>query len=582
MSSRLTLLLLLLVLLGLLLRENLADRPGQLHQLTDGRIDMCLACHQQERLDPAHDAKVLGCAVCHLGDGLATDKRKAHAGMVKNPGDLRVVDRTCGLESCHAIDVPKLKNALMATNRGILATMRYYWGESPDRNGDLGVEELLKTGQNSLALDYYRKLCGTCHLWKARNDLPNEPAYLSVNEKGGGCTACHFVRPQPRPGEDPARLHPLTSKKVPTENCVRCHNRSGRIGTSYQGIYESEGYGAPLRQGVRAGKKLPDGRFVLELEDDIHHRQGLACIDCHTREEIMGDGSRYAHYEEQLEISCATCHSSKPGTTRRNRRLNNLVQEEGKFLLVSKLDGKKHPLHRPKRGSCDYPGHHRLTCESCHSSWAPQCFGCHVKLDKRETHLDKLTGQETPGWWQEGRTSLRFEQPTLAVWGGEVVIVTPGCQDIVTVIGTDGKPEKQFNSLTMAALNPHTIQKGSRTCVDCHTSGKSVGLGEGTLWREEGQWRFTPQSQGLETGAGPTPPLDAYVDLSGKPLQKSARADLRPFNGEELRRILRVGLCLECHRELNDPAWRGYRPTTTCPVYREQGSGSSDARARPG
>ncbi|HSH13786.1 MAG TPA: hypothetical protein VLA15_08550 [Desulfurivibrionaceae bacterium] len=395
MSSRVTLLLLLLVIFGLLLKENLAKRPDHLYQLTDGRIDMCLACHRQERLDAAHDSKVLGCAVCHLGDPLAITKEKGHAGMVKNPGDLRVVDRTCGLEGCHAIDVPKLKNALMATNRGILSTMRYYWGETPDQNSDLSVEELLESGQNSLAIDYYRKLCASCHLWKPKNDLPGGPTYY--NEKGGGCTACHFVRAQPLPGEDPAKLHPLISKKVPTENCVRCHNRSGRIGTSYQGIYESEGYGAPLQNGVRAGRQLPDGRFVLELEDDIHHRQGLGCIDCHTKEEIMGDGNRYAHYEEQLEISCATCHSSKPGTTRRNRQLNNLAPEGDNFVLVSKLDGKKHPLHRPKAGTCDYPGHHRLTCEACHSSWAPQCFGCHVKLDKRDTHLDKLTMQETPG-----------------------------------------------------------------------------------------------------------------------------------------------------------------------------------------
>ncbi len=567
MSSRLTLLLLLLVVFALFIRENLSPRPDHLYQLTDGRIDMCLACHQQERLDAAHDTKVLGCAVCHLGNPLTVDKAKAHTGLVKNPGDLRVVGKTCGLEGCHAIDVPKLKNALMATNRGIISTMRYYWGEAPDQKSDLSVETLITTGQNSLSLDYYRKLCGSCHLWKAKNDLKDGPAYY--NEKGGGCTACHATKGTAAKGEDPAKVHPLISKKVPSENCIRCHNRSGRIGLSYQGLCESEGYGAPLKEGKRAGKQLADGRFVLELEDDIHHRQGMACIDCHTREEIMGDGNRYAHYEEQLEIRCATCHSKTPGTTSKNRRLNNLVKDGGDSLLVSKLDGKKHPLHPPRPGDCDYPGHRRLSCESCHSGWAPQCYGCHLKLDRRETHLDKLTLKETPGWWEEGRSWLRYEKPTLGVWGSRVVIVTPGCQDIVTIIGVDGKPEKQFNSLTMAALNPHTIQKRSRTCRDCHTSGKTVGLGEGTLWREQGKWRFRPQSQGLETAAGVTPPLDAYVDISGKPLQKSARADLRPFTGGELQRILRVGLCLECHRDFSDPAWRNYRPTTSCPKYRE-------------
>ncbi|MCK4840229.1 MAG: hypothetical protein KAS94_15590, partial [Desulfobulbaceae bacterium] len=53
-------------------------------------------------------------------------------------------------------------------------------------------------------------------------------------------------------------------------------------------------------------------------------------------------------------------------------------------------------------------------------------------------------------------------------------------------------------------------------------------------------------------------------------LQKSSRPDLRPFNRKELRRILRVGLCIECHTNYDDLAFRNYRPETTCPVYQEE------------
>jgi len=567
MSPRLTLLFVLLIVFGLVVRENLTERPTRLYQLTDGRIDMCLSCHHSERLDAAHDTKVLGCAVCHLGDPLAIDKKNGHAGIVKNPGDLRVVEQTCGIEGCHAIDVPKIKNSLMATNRGILATLLYYWGEAENQNGDFSVEKLIETGETSLALDYYRKLCATCHLWKQKNDLPGAPQFF--NDKGGGCSACHHIKGKAMPGEDPEKVHPLIIKKIPIENCVRCHNRSGRVGTSYQGIYEAEGYGTPYEKGQLSSKRLPGNRFYLELEDDIHHRKGMACIDCHTREEIMGDGNRYAHYEEQLEISCTTCHSDNPGTTRKNRQLNNIKVREGKPVLISKLDDKSHPLHTPKKGTCDYPGHKRLSCESCHSGWAPQCYGCHAKRDMTETHLDKLSLEETKGWWEEGRSYLRYEKPTLAVWGEEIVIVTPGCQDIVTVINEQGEPEKQFNSLTMAALNPHTTQPGGRSCVDCHASGKTVGLGEGTIWRENGEWRFTSIDQGIETAVGTTPPLDSYVAIDGEPLQKSSRPDLRPFIKEELKRVLRVGLCLQCHTNYDDKAFRNYSPETTCPVYRE-------------
>ncbi|MDH5298260.1 MAG: hypothetical protein OEV91_04505, partial [Desulfobulbaceae bacterium] len=154
MRSRLTVLALLLVIFALVLRENLTWRPDRLGLTTTGRVEMCLTCHQKEKLDPAHDTKILGCSPCHLGDPLAIGKEKGHQGMVMNPGDLRVVEQTCGVEGCHGGDVRKVKNSLMATNRGILATLRYYWGEAPNQNGDFSVEKLIKSGETSLAIDY--------------------------------------------------------------------------------------------------------------------------------------------------------------------------------------------------------------------------------------------------------------------------------------------------------------------------------------------------------------------------------------------------------------------------------------------
>ena len=581
LKSRWLLFSLLLVVLALVVRENLTKRPDKLYQLVNGQVEMCLSCHKEEKLDPAHGREVLGCSACHLGDPLAIDKTKAHQGIVKNPGDLRVVEKTCGVEGCHAQDVKKVKNSLMATNRGILATLLHYWGEAPDQNGDFSVEELIATGKTSLAIDYFRKLCATCHLWKQKGDMEG-----FFGEKGGGCTACHYTRPQAPTAIKPwetflqfgklkKKPHPLINKKVPMENCIRCHNRSGRVGTSFIGVYEGESYGTPYEKGGPSKKELPGDRFYLDLPPDIHHQKGMACIDCHTRDEIMGDGERYAHYEQALEISCKLCHinpeQGKPGLTRKKKQLNNLEQAaDGKYLLIGKLTGKKHPLNPPKAGVCDYQGHKRMGCESCHSSWIPQCYGCHAKRDMRETHLDKLTGKETAGWWEEGRSYLRFEKPMLAIWKDKIVTVTPGCQDVVTLIDKEGKPAGSFNSLTMAALSPHTTQKAGRTCADCHTSTKTVGLGEGTAWKEKGQWRFAGLDQGLQTQAGPTPPLDGYVNIEGKPLQKSARPDLRPFNKGELARILRVGQCLPCHKDYNDKVYKDYAPERKCPVFDEE------------
>lgn len=569
-------------------REQRLERPAEIKITTAGRVDMCLSCHTKEKLDPAHDGLVIGCTPCHLGDPLAIDKEKAHAGMILNPGDLRIVEKTCGVEGCHPTDPQKVHNSLMATNRGILGTLLYYWGESDSQDTELTVKDLLDSDRTSLAIDYFRKLCATCHLWKQKNDLPGEAAFF--NEKGGGCSACHFQMPPgherisvtdsddttvPVETEDP--IHPLIVSTVADDNCIRCHNRSGRIGLAYIGVFESEGYGTPYEKGGLSSQRMPGERFYLQLADDIHHRRDMSCIDCHTREEVMGDGTSYAHYEEQLEISCEVCHSREPGLTRKDRQLVNVFAEDGRFTLVGKNNDKTYQLRPPKPDVCDFQGHRRVTCEACHSTWVPQCYGCHVRRDESKTHLDKLSLQETPGRWEEGRSYIRYQQPMLAVWGEEIVIVTPGCQDVVSLFDEQGQFQEGFNRFTMAAINPHTTQEQGRSCVDCHVSTRTVGLGEGTLHAVDGEVRFTPLDKGVQTLTGPTVGFDTFVTLDGTPLQHGSRANLRPFNGDELRRILRVGLCVGCHDSYEDPLWKNYTEQTVCT---RPGADNSLAEAR--
>jgi len=559
----------------LIYREYRLERPEQIYITTSGRVDMCLSCHTKEKLDPAHDVRVIGCTPCHLGDPLAIDKDKAHEGIVNNPGDLRVVHKTCSVEGCHPADLKKVKNSLMATNRGILGTLLYYWGESDSQNTELTVKDLIDSGETSLALDYFRKLCATCHLWKQKNDLPEAPEFF--NEKGGGCSACHFMMPEgaERPSviesdddfyeeDDKEKIHPLITRTVIDDNCIRCHNRSGRIGLAYVGVFESEGYGTPYEAGKLSSQQMPGDRFYLKLADDIHHRRGMSCIDCHTREEIMGDGTSYAHYEDQLEISCQVCHRATPGTTRKKNELTNVEQHQDGYKLIGKNDEKIYELRKPKAGVCDFEPHKRVTCEACHSTWVPQCYGCHAKRDQTATHLDKLSLKESVGRWEEGRSYIRYRKPMLGVWKEEIVIVTPGCQDIVTLIDDDGKLEDSFNRFTMAAINPHTTQEKGRECIDCHGSTKTVGLGEGTLSVADNKISFTPFAKGLQTEAGETPGLDSFVMLDGTQLQHGSREDLRAFNARELKAILRAGLCADCHNYYQDPIWKNYNDQSVC------------------
>ncbi|OAQ21865.1 hypothetical protein [Thermosulfurimonas dismutans] len=127
--------------------------------------------------------------------------------------------------------------------------------------------------------------------------------------------------------------------------------------------------------------------------------------------------------------------------------------------------------------------------------------------------------------------------------------------------------EKEFKRITWSFMYPHNTGK-ARTCKDCHQSAKTVGLGYGSLtYLGKGRFRFTPAeapSELLEIEHG----LSAVVDLSGKPLV-NFRPGVRGFNGKEIRQILRVGLCLSCHRDFSDPVMRNWPPRKPCPVFKE-------------
>ena len=408
--------------------------PSRVTRTAGGQIDMCLSCHD-ERPDKAHGRNVLGCFSCHLGNPLSGSLDLAHKGMVLNPGELHIVQRTCGREGCHADQSKRVKNSLMATNRGIISTLRFYWGETPDHNEHLTVKMLMDSGLDTPSVDYYRKLCGTCHLWMQKGSLPG---FLA--EKGGGCTACHYLKPH-RQKDGKKANHPFITRQIPMKNCARCHNRSGRIGLAFQGLYESEGYGTPFHDGDFSEEQLEDGRFVKRLPPDIHFQKGMICIDCHSQKEVMGDGKEKAHFEEQLEITCGTCHSGqqklnrifKQGRERSGPQLlTNLVREKGRIFLKGKQDKRLHPLDRFSDRDCRHQVHDKLSCQACHSRWAPQCYGCHVVNDKSKSQLDKLSLKETPGLWQEFRSYMRYEAPPLGIMrkpdtGKEnVVILVPG------------------------------------------------------------------------------------------------------------------------------------------------------------
>ncbi|MCP4579145.1 MAG: hypothetical protein GY846_22960, partial [Deltaproteobacteria bacterium] len=159
----------LFILVGVLIfKENMIKRP-------DGFSgEGCLFCHKEmSDSDRSHPASAFGCSSCHLGNPYSLDENRAHTTMVKNPGDLRVAEMTCGKPGCHGEIVGRVKKSLMATNRGILRIVQDEWGNGhkgarkPAKS--LDVRDLYgKQSPSNVPLDLYCKMCGGCHLWKEK------------------------------------------------------------------------------------------------------------------------------------------------------------------------------------------------------------------------------------------------------------------------------------------------------------------------------------------------------------------------------------------------------------------------------
>jgi hypothetical protein len=584
-----------------------------------GHREGCLACHADEGgLAPSHAPEAVGCASCHLGHPWSGNAALAHAGMVLIPGNLESARATCGTTGCHGAIVERVDRSLMATGAGFVGVNRFVFGEAETPDGGGSLRDLGASAADRHLAD----LCAGCHLGVEKTEL----GPVDELSRGGGCTACHLNH------HAEASLHPSLDLKVSNEHCFGCHSRSGRISTSYAGWHETLEATAVGEHGE--WRVLQDGRVFARRPADVHHEAGLACVDCHTSRELMGDGRTHVHEEEALEVACADCHlvgppktleweeldeesrkivrlrsgdecgSNEPGlgasggceslerhepADRRFRvaqrsglaLVNVFLDDDGRPVLEGKLDGKRHEL-KPPSSRCTGLGHERVSCRACHTAWAPQCLQCHTQLG-------------TDGLWHEIGGDFRAEPPSLGVRGAPPGRIEPFAPGMILTLGT--KPadmERAFPPVLIkqghfgrlfSPVEPHTTAKEGRPCRSCHNDPLALGLGRGTLRLDrddEVRWTFEPGQDLARDGL----PADAWTGYLEPPRQRSAtRVDARPFTPEEQRRILRVGACLTCHEPTGSETERVYgdfetsleRATPRCVVpWPPGGAGRTD------
>ncbi len=517
----------------------------------------------------------------------------------------------------------------------------------------LGVKGRQKRG------DYRGMGCSACHIpygnegFYEGNDesIPkNEPGHLLVH-------AIQSTR------EAKVTVHENVYSGIPVESCNTCHDRGKRIGTSYQGLMESA-YASPFTEGG-GGQIALHTKHYIAMQEDVHYRKAMFCQDCHTSIDVHGDGFLAGTTLAQVEIECADCHGTpqaypwelslgygdefgraledspprgvvrelssllKKGTayfaedgyllTARGNPFGNVVRK-GNLVLVHTAGGgdielkplklllSDKELEDEAKVAMDNVVSHlnKMECYSCHATWAPQCYGCHVKVDysngKRsfdwvaagQRHKESKHGVDAseanyntfiPGEVQETRSYLRWEAPPLAINGeGRVTPVMPGCQVSATVIGEDGKtilknhifrtlpesegsgPEGQLG-IDMSPVQPHTIGH-ARSCDSCHLSEKALGYGiDGAklnrppneavivdLMTADGNVLPKSARTQIEPISELTADWSRFVTEDGEQLQTvgSHFSLSRPLNNQERAHINRQGVCLACHQEIPD------------------------------
>jgi len=234
---------------------------------------------------------------------------------------------------------------------------------------------------------------------------------------------------------------------------------------------------------------------------DVHRDAGMGCMDCHSLEDVHGDGTEYASMLEEgaIDARCSDCHGTPPGNT-------------------------YHNIH----GSA-------VDCTACHTQSVVTCNNCHIETEletgaklaygqfKDWNFLLNRNGKVHTGNYQ----SVVFEDKTIVAYGpfyAHTIVrnAVSGCGDchgnaavddwfddgvIDLVVWDESKGDPNGKNLTyqqgIIPIPPNFFEGGLRYDFVTLTA---VG---------SGQWEF------VKTGA------DIYQMLYGTPLTQEQMDKLK-------------------------------------------------------
>lgn len=554
-------------------------RTGKLVPCKDG--GKCIACHEENSLmDPSH---AIACIRCHRGDPETEDLNRAHEGLIRDPGDLTTVDKTCG--NCHAEEVRRVQRSSMALAPRMINHTRFAFGAQHSSDAQYATIEIDGLKQvphpslsSNLGDDLLRRSCLRCHLHTAGSARWGE-------HRGKGCSSCHVAYSNNDSGRP--RPHAII-RSLGVNPCLKCHN-SNHVGADFVGLFEKDfnrGFRSPFMKGRQPPRIY--GSEQHKLVEDVHFRAGMGCSDCHTLDEIHGTGEINRSPITGVRVSCEGCHvrGDHPAVLKSPTGDMTLLRGEGRKIPPWKSEKIPHLVsnHRDK-----------LRCSACHSAWSFQDYGLHLMLEERPDYWkwapnaaqndpqvqdllsrfvgtsvelvepqggytmakpqeewespvtrDWLNGEVRSGAWFRCLTSRRWERPPLGLDHlGRVTIMRPMYQYVIShvdrqdnllvdrLVPTTGGG---FPALIVNPYSPHTTSARGRACHDCHGCAKSVGLGEGLTGFENPGFHSIWQSEKEIPGLSLV--WDALVNVKGEALQKSSVPGAGPLDRATVTKLM--------------------------------------------
>ncbi|MFY9557844.1 MAG: hypothetical protein WAV47_24315, partial [Blastocatellia bacterium] len=308
-----------------------------------------------------------------------------------------------------------------------------------------------------------------------------------------------------------------------------------------------------LKRAVEGTTDDPANKGLPVHLKDIHLEKGMHCVDCHFKQDNHGNGKLYGEVRDAIEIDCVDCHgtitkradpTSKDARTSAaaggNQMLRYRELESGKDRFFKDKDGNlfqraavskdaegkpvvwrvKQVMDTITQGNADYNekaalaktirkdnrtwgvasgslddetklahANSSMTCYTCHTSWTPSCFGCHLKMkaNQERSMLHNEAEPELRNWTSYNFQTLRDDVFMMgrdgSVTGRRYAPVRSACAILVSSQNQNREwiysqqqtvSQEGYSGTAFSSHFPHSVRtRETKKCDDCHLSEKN-------------------------------------------------------------------------------------------------------------